>query len=591
MRRGTFAIRLFLVYFILMLAALSAVLLINYNHHNSNYQALLEEYETRTMLRIGDQLSTALSEIGYVAMMPIYSDSVQNCLVDKEMYPYKSEKVLSLTNINGMKDFVNQTYYAQIDIKSILFFCRTGRILYSDDKMPSPNILKLMDNPVFSQTSLYVQAKDIMKGKDNYWGKWTDITEDDDDLVHMRIIRNRVRQEIALMVMTLDEQELDELFGQEIKEGELVFITDDDGNICYQSDDIKQMGLPEEWTEAQGNPVTNFKGRADTGEYLITSMRLEGPGWNLSRVVPLSKFMNPISAYVNILLAAAGIILLAAVTFYMASRYLVRPISLLVDGMHHIEEGDFSIRLPEHGGDEMRQLFKGFNHMASRLHSMIEKVYVAELQQRKAQILALQSQINPHFLYNTLDSIQLVAILNKDYKVSRMITALSKLFRYSMVSEPGSATLEEEIEYAENYVMLQRIRFEDAFVMEDRVNQSFRGIRIPRLTVQPLIENCIMHGLRQKTSGGEIKISAYKENNSLCIAIRDNGTGMTPQQLSEMQERLKQGADSDLPSRHIGILNVNMRLHTIYGPDGGVRLAKSDGQGTTVEIRIPLEGR
>lgn len=251
------------------------------------------------------------------------------------------------------------------------------------------------------------------------------------------------------------------------------------------------------------------------------------------------------------------------------------------------------------------------NHMADirggrPIHKIIQHVkqsveneYTSQMLASKAEIHALQSQINPHFLYNTLDTIRSMAIIRDSEEIAQMAEALSMLFRYS-ISRPGEmTTLKDELDNVKNYLLIQGYRFPGRFKYQQKIEDGeILQYKLPVLTLQPVIENAVHHGLETKVGGGQVSIRAYRTRERFIIRIADNGTGMTETQLEVLRDRLSRGGSIDSQDRDlrkhrntgIALTNVNQRIKFYYGDDFGIKVYSTAGVGTIVEIILPSEG-
>jgi Putative regulator of cell autolysis len=239
--------------------------------------------------------------------------------------------------------------------------------------------------------------------------------------------------------------------------------------------------------------------------------------------------------------------------------------------------------------DNIRNILKNFKESSEREHS-------AEILRRQAEIAALQSQINPHFLYNTLDAVRGQALFYKINEIAEMIEALSRYFRYNISKKGDFVTLEEEIENISNYIYIQQYRFTDKFSFTIKYNEDDKEIincLIPKLTIQPIIENCIYHGLEPKMEKGKITIRISFTNKKLIIIVTDDGVGMSDEELEKFIYKLRHnfaGTQSEGVGYHtgIGLLNVNQRLKLLFGEEYGLSIFSTKGLGTEVEISLPV---
>lgn len=297
--------------------------------------------------------------------------------------------------------------------------------------------------------------------------------------------------------------------------------------------------------------------------------------------------MDGILDYFVIMLVLA-MLAVSAFTFSL-HRAMHQRLDGLAHSMQHVQGGDLSQRLPVTGTDEISQLSEQFNEMCNRLQRFISLNYIAETQKRMAQINALQAQINPHFLYNTIDSIR-AKVLDREHSsrddVAEMLVMLAHLFRYSADISENIVYLEDEISYVESYLEMQHIRFGDAFHYEIHVDNDLLYMGIPKLILQPLIENAIVHGLSNR-SDGFIRLSVSAGNSNLILCIEDNGCGMPPEQVQQLNEYMdSETIDTDIQFG-IGIKNVHDRIYLLFSGTSGIAVTSALNVGTRIIISLP----
>jgi two-component system sensor histidine kinase YesM len=226
--------------------------------------------------------------------------------------------------------------------------------------------------------------------------------------------------------------------------------------------------------------------------------------------------------------------------------------------------------------------------MVARLKQLIQDNYESQLQRKKAELAALQSQLNPHFLYNTLGSLQMLAVMEGQDRLATMAYRLGQLMRYSL--EPGTLVeLRQEVEHIEHFLSLIQERYEDRLRYLIQIPEPLLQYHIPRFTLQPLIENAIYHGIDPKSEGGCIEVTGWSDEQHLVLEIQDSGVGMEDEELERWQSALKYEANLLTRSRHIGILNVQGQIQRIFGSDYGLALSAGRwGEGIAITIRLPL---
>lgn len=221
--------------------------------------------------------------------------------------------------------------------------------------------------------------------------------------------------------------------------------------------------------------------------------------------------------------------------------------------------------------------------MLSRIDRLIHTVYLKEILTRNAQLESLQAQINPHFLYNTLDCVNSLVDMGEKENVKKVVTSLASIMRMSIKGETF-VTLEEDLSYIRQYIFIQKMRFQDKILFLTEVPESLYRYYIPKLTLQPLVENAVIHGVSNLAETGMIGIFGSEDDQNLYIDIKDNGTGMPP----EITENLKTLDDStSISNKHIGILNIQRKLQILYGTDYGLTISPISPHGTSVTICIP----
>ncbi len=310
---------------------------------------------------------------------------------------------------------------------------------------------------------------------------------------------------------------------------------------------------------------------------------------------------------IPIFLVCVLAILLTMILSALISRYFSRRIGLLTDSMLEVEKGDLSVRIPEEGNDEIASLSRSFNVMCEKLEGYIDSVYEAELQRKNAEINALQMQINPHFLYNTLESIKAVAVKEGDERTPEMIVLLGNMFRMISRTDERFVTIEDELEYINTYLMLQSYRYDEVFDIDVKVDETDLEYGIPKLTLQPVIENIIRHGFDGIKRQGIVGVTIKHRGENLEITVYDNGQGMDNERLLELRQKLKSDENdkaralsdsgrksegqTDFEAKErgsgIGILNVHHRLRLLFGDEYGISISSIIDMGTAVKIVIP----
>lgn len=294
----------------------------------------------------------------------------------------------------------------------------------------------------------------------------------------------------------------------------------------------------------------------------------------------------PTTLFLTILGIGTAVFLVGELLVHCYLRRLTKRLNYILDGMQVVTTGDLSIRLEaDKNGDELDVISDNFNEMCVRLERYIQKSYLAEIEQKNAELEALQNQINPHFLYNTLESIRMKAICNGDREVGKMLYSMAVIFR-SQLKEADIITVVQEIYYCKKYLELFEYRYQGKFTSEVVCPEELMKYPIIKFILQPIIENYFVHGIRAEQEGNKIVIKVEKGEETLLIHVTDNGRGMSNELLSEKNEML--AANSSGSKKSIGLHNVNRRIKAVYGSGYGVTLAHSESGGVCVTVKVGM---
>ncbi|QEN08078.1 sensor histidine kinase [Oceanispirochaeta crateris] len=272
-------------------------------------------------------------------------------------------------------------------------------------------------------------------------------------------------------------------------------------------------------------------------------------------------------------------IILAVLLALLVSRSISRPVHSLTLAMGQVEEGDLSVRVSENREDEIGLLLKRFNIMTGQIETLVKETREEQEKLRVAERKALQAQINPHFLYNTLNTIKSIAKLEGIDQITTIVTQMGKLLRHTIDNEKEIVTLAESLVLVESYLSIQKIRFGTRLSYSIRIPEEYSDQPIPKLMLQPLVENAVIHGLEQKMGPGIITLRGWNQEKDLILEVQDNGKGIPPGQ--------EQIGSSN--SHGVGLSNVHRRLQLLYGAPYGLTIESQADKGTTIRIRVPLK--
>ena len=360
------------------------------------------------------------------------------------------------------------------------------------------------------------------------------------------------------------------------------FLMDRDGTIVYHPQQrLLYAGLKSEDSAAL---AALADGAYDDDTVIYALSGVEGGAWRVVGVSYVDELVNQnVGEMLRLSAVMAALILAAALlTSWLLSRLLGRPLRGLAAAMERFEsDADHFTYRPVGGTREVRELSASFGHMVVRIQRLMSTVREEEVNLRKTELKALQAQINPHFLYNTLDSIAWMCEQGRSADAVNMVHALARLFRISISRGHELIPIARELEHAESYLQIQKYRYKNQFTYEFQADPDCLDYYCNKITLQPIIENAINHGLDLMVDEGKITVQVCQEGEDILFRVRDNGVGMSAEQVEAI---LSQSAGD---RAGIGIKNVDDRLKIYFGPNYGLRITSEPDVGTCVEIRMP----
>ena len=368
-----------------------------------------------------------------------------------------------------------------------------------------------------------------------------------------------------------------------------IFILDENGNIIYHPQQQLMYGglKTENIDEIMSSTKDHFQ--SEEGDKLYTISKSDMTGWTVVGAAYTSELLKNNKQAQMMYLLVAGVLLLGVIAISsIISREITKPIRQLKDSMSMVEEGRFDkANVPVTASNEVGSLSKSFNVMTERIHTLMEQNVYEQKQKRKNELKALQAQINPHFLYNTLDSIIWMSEAGRNDEVVLMTSALARLLRQSISNDKEQITVAEEIEYVRSYLTIQKMRYKDKLEYSIDVSPEINHVMIIKFALQPIVENAIYHGLKYKETKGNLSIRGYVRGNKAYITIADDGVGMEEAALEHIFDETRK----EHKSNGVGVPNVQKRLKLYYGQEYGISYISRKGVGTVATVTVPLEER
>lgn len=480
-------------------------------------------------------------------------------------------------------------FYTKDYVKSISIVTESGELVFYDQLTASTTQTSWLDSIALSQTELYEEISSDNKTHLFSTGEEVVFGSNSCYLFHIghRIIDYRnVDKKCGVVMVSIDVKLLEEVCGTPTENG-VNFIVDGSGNLvaCSNSNEV---GKPiaagcvsdEEKRNAyrQAARATGFFGSRELSVYSVYD---EKTGWEVVRVTDQDELVSGLHAQQRML----GFIILLSllvVLLIMVSQVtrMTGAIKRVVETMRKAGRGDLMVHVApdETRPTEIEIIAEEFNSMMDKLKQSIEK-------QKNAEITALEAQINPHFLYNTLDTINWIAIDKDEYEISNMITTLARILRYGISDSNGIVKIKDEIDWLKQYIFLQQTKLKNSFECHIDVQPELMNLPIHKLLLQPFVENAILHGFEGVDRAHYLQMNMQRESDFINIEIEDNGCGIAPEKVREMNEGIFQKTDD---KNHIGMENAITRLHMYYGGNVKVVIESEQGRGTTVKIWIPI---
>ena len=365
------------------------------------------------------------------------------------------------------------------------------------------------------------------------------------------------------------------------------YLLDSQKNLIYHPFDKEiASGLYQEKTVESALNCKNYRiEKVDGQQWIIEGQQIGYTGWNMvvvNSMASLVKESHNIHYLIWFILLLIGVILIFLDT--LVFHNFTSPVYRLLQIMETFGKGNYNVRAQEEGIGELKNVSIYFNIMADKLQEQMEEIRRNEREKQKMEKKLLQSQINPHFLYNTLDSI-IWMIRSEEYDgAGEMVSLLAKFFRTSLSQGKDMIPLEKELEHATSYLAIQNIRFKDKFEFHVDADQELLKYFCPKLSIQPLLENAIYHGMEGMYEDGEIEIRVYEKDGDIKIDVSDNGPGMTQEKIDYIMHNK---VVSSRRGSGIGVCNVNERIQLIYGKKYGITLSSELDEGTIATITIP----
>lgn len=370
--------------------------------------------------------------------------------------------------------------------------------------------------------------------------------------------------------------------GRNLYNNQLLFIIASDGSLIYSNRDFSQSDvLHTEWiSEVLKGKTGTLRVKEGRDTMVVSYDTSAVTDWTLVSAIHNKDLIPQVSPNIFETIAKLGavVLMVSLILAYLMSMMFTKPLSKLATAIRKTGRGDFNSRIPVRGYGEIDQVIRRFNDMNDKIQQLIHENYEVKLLEKQAQINQLNTQLNPHFLYNTLNLINCIAIEQENDEIGKIVSSLSRMLQYTVENDKSTGTLRDELEWLEGYIFIMRCRFEGRLDHACYVEPELMNGEVPRLFLQPFIENAFLHAFEHKEEDCVLRISGWRENQRRYFSVRDNGQGISSERITEVMS--EKGSS-------VGMRNVHRRLKLMYGEEYGITVQSDPGRGTTILICLP----
>jgi Predicted signal transduction protein with a C-terminal ATPase domain len=549
--------------------------------------------DSEVIKQISSNIEFLQRDIDELSTYICISKDIQSMFVT-ENHTYTNLSENDIKSQDSLKFILNAISYKTY-IDGIIIYDKNGKPIYSEFTDGSSGI-PTISNP--SQYEIYNKMY-----KNNGLPIWFSINNRSDYLINNnitpklaigRVVKNVYNTDImGSIFIFIDKKYIQNIYKDNIKTNkDGIFITDNNKNVVSyagsmpSSADIKTV---ENLIGSKNNSTGYITYRFNGEDMLVTSSVISLTGWKLYYFTPTNTMTNQINSIKFITL----LIILSCIVFSfpfmnLISSYFTKPLKTLLASMKRFEKGNFEEKVVVIANDEIGLLSEGYNKMIKNIKELIEKTYVLQLKEKEAELNALQAQINPHFLYNTLNSIFWKAQKNKQDEIAEMTMLLSKMFRLTLNKGNDWIVIEKEAELINCYLKLQKMRFNERLNYSVDISEEMLNLFIPRFIIQPFVENAVLHGIDDSSTGVNVIVIGRYVKNVLTFTIEDNGIGMNKETVDKLNSLNYQSISYKEESSGYAIRNITEKLHLIYDNNYNVIFTSELGKGTKVKITIPF---
>lgn len=584
--------KLFISYVILSVLPISVISVVLYSQATKTIENKIAVYSRQIIYQTVGKLDGKLESVQDLSLQIVADAGFQERL---ERVRKQTDSELATREMKDVERELDRIIGSRSDVVGAeIVLSGSDRVMSSGEYLVSPR--ELGNDPAYSELMSQSGAY-AWKGAVNYAS--SQVLYPNISILMRKIKSLHSGEDIGVLVMGIKEFALADTYSYiDLGPTGFVFVVDSDRRLVSHLDKselnrVSDYPFISRIVRSSVDESRTFPSYLDDKKVLVSYGVSELADWYMVSVVPYDYLTEDIGQIRTVSVRLGLILLLISVfvSFYISST-ISRPAEVLVRAMRRVESGDLSVNVSLRTGNEIGMLGGHFNHMVRRMNELIKRVYESGLVKKEAEVKALQSQINPHFLYNTLSIIDSMASIKKEKEISELAQRLSDIFRYS-ISGNDVSTIREEINQVERYLYIQKIRYKDKISETIEVDPETEKGLITKLLLQPIVENAIVHGICKSRTPGHLTIKVYlSSEETLKIEVVDDGAGMSRERLKEVQARLREADRHSLSVEprdgNIGIANVHRRIRHTFGEEYGLEIDSEPGKGTRVVMKIPM---
>jgi len=573
--------KLLLAFYIQIIIPMIFMGFLSYRNSAETIKSMSTNYANDLLQMIELRFDDFLSNLSVISQDLLYDKTIYNALASKNI----NDPILDYEIDNEISNTMKKIILSRPEVQAIAIVGNNGKFYYADDNSSSSSIKNILP------------YDKVLEKARKYQGKVTWYTDSSNGVVnHLYLVRTIYHQdnfsEIGLQAILINKNFIRTVYdGLTRSMQNIVILSDDYSLIAARNSDPGYFISGSSFGKLENEKDSRIDHDINA---LVSYTTISETGWKIITYVPLNILYRDAYALRRnlVLLCLVTAIILSAFNLSIAMSF-INPINRLVMGMKMVQKDNRIVYIDDEREDEIGFLNKTFNEMSREINHLVNWVYREQITRKEAELKALQSQINPHFLFNTLESINWMARLNNVPEISETVTDLSDLMEATIGREDKLITVEEEFMYSDKYISIIKRRFEDKIEFRKEILNGAGKVKIPRLLIQPLVENAVYHGIDKLRGKGEILLKAYLEGDRLVIIVMDTGPGIDNAELDALNRRLSLDNDTYFKNlrtekrQSIGIENVNRRIKLFYGDKYGLKIESEKGKYTRVIVSIP----